>query len=258
MSQAKISRIETGAVTADPADVRAIVRVLAVPAEEAERLVDRAERAQNTMMDWRPGQLEIADRQREVARIEAVTAEFRVFQPAVVVGLAQTSEYARAILTRYQADLAATGSGAALGAVSDAVAARVRRHLVLANSTKRFHFVMTESVLSNRVCRPAEMLGQIERLRDIAGQDNIALKLIPADTELTIPPYHGFELLDDRHVMVDLFNTTLTSGGRTDAALYRRVFDSLDARATADIDELLGKYTDHYLELSRSQRALGA
>ncbi len=251
ISQAKVSRIETGAVVADPKDVRAYARTLGLPADEERRLVEQAERSHNRMTDWRPSQLDVADRQRDVAQIEASTKEFRIFQPAVIVGLLQTSEYARAILARFQSDLVASGSAEPTGLISEAVSARVQRHEVLADPRKQFFFVMSEAVLSNRVCRPTDMLAQIERLREVARQKNVWLGLIPAEIEWATPPYHGFELLDDRHVMVDLFNTTLTSNGRADATLYRQVFNSMRRRATEDIDRILDRHFEIYLELSR-------
>ena len=251
MSQPKISRIETGTAQPDPRDVRTLARALDLDPTDVQRLVDRAERAQNRMTDWRPGEPGVADRQREVAQVEHTTREFRVFQPAVIVGLLQTSEYARAILTPFQLNLVASRTGDAPGVVSEAVSARVRRHEVLADQRKKFHFVMTESVLTNRVCRPTDMLAQIERLREVARQDNVKLGIIPERARLSIPPYHGFELLDDRYVMVDLFNTTLMSRGRVDTSLYRQVFDNLQERAETEIDEILDRHLEIYLDLSR-------
>jgi len=251
MSQPKISRIETGTALADPKDVRTLGRALDLDPADVQRLVDRAERAHNRMTDWRPGEPGVADRQREVAQVEQTTREFRVFQPAVIVGLLQTSEYARAILTPFQLDLVASRTGDAPGVVSEAVSARVRRHEVLADQRKKFHFVMTESVLTNRVCRPTDMLAQIERLREVSRQENVTLGIIPEQARLSIPPYHGFELLDDRYVMVDLFNTTLMSRGRVDTSLYRQVFDNLQERAETEIDEILDRHLEIYLDLSR-------
>jgi hypothetical protein len=92
---------------------------------------------------------------------------------------------------------------------------------------------------------------QIRRLREVAQQENVFLGIIPADTEWSLPPYHGFELLDDREVMVDLVNTGLTSHGESDIQLYRQVFDALAALAITDIDEILDRYINRYLDLAR-------
>ena len=254
MSQAKISRIETGAALVDPKDVTILAHALKVSRDDERRLVEQAERAHNQMTDWRPAQLGVADRQRDVAQLEGTTREFRVFQPAVIVGLLQTSEYARAIITKFQTELASSRIAASSVVVSEAVSARVQRHEVLAEPQKHFHFVMSESVLSNRLSRPTDMLAQIDRLREVARQDNVTLRIVPAEARWAIPPYHGFELLDDRCVLVDLFNTTLMSRGRSDIRLYREVFDSIEQQATTEIDPILDRYLDFYLDQSRSGR----
>ncbi|HEV7960920.1 MAG TPA: Scr1 family TA system antitoxin-like transcriptional regulator, partial [Actinoplanes sp.] len=88
-------------------------------------------------------------------------------------------------------------------------------------------------------------------LREVSRQDNVTLSIIPADAPLSIPPYHGFELLDDRYVMVDLYNTTMMSRGRADTSLYRQVFDNLEEAGTVEIDQVIDKYFEIYLDLSR-------
>ena len=251
MSQAKISRIETGNVPAEPRDVQALARALRLPAEDERRLVERAARSHNRMTDWRPVPPDLADRQREIGQMETGTREFRVFQPAVIVGLLQTSEYMRVLLNRIYGDLFSDRTGEPSGVVSEAVSARVQRHEVLADQRKHFYFLMTESVLSNRVCPPIDMLAQIERLREVAKQENVTIRIVPADVQWSIPPYHGFELLDDKYVTVDLFNTTLITRGRMDIALYRQVFEDLESLGTAEIDQVLDRYIDTYLDLSR-------
>jgi hypothetical protein len=109
-------------------------------------------------------------------------------------------------------------------------------------------------VLNNRLGRPEDMPAQIHRLSELAKQENVTLRIIPSGAELPIPPYHGFELLDDRCVIVDVFNTLLTTQGQADTALYRLVFDRLEASATDEIQPILDRYLDVYLDLSRPRR----
>jgi hypothetical protein len=186
-----------------------------------------------------------------MGQMEAKTREFRVFQPAVIIGLLQTSEYMRVLLQRIHRELVPATTDEPSGVVSEAVSARVRRHEVLTDQRKHFHFLMSESVLSNRVCRPIDMLAQIERVREVATQENVTVRIIPADVQWPIPPYHGFELLDDTVVTVDLFNTTLMSRDRMDIVLYQQVFDDLVELGTTEIDPILDRYLEIYLELSR-------
>jgi hypothetical protein len=95
------------------------------------------------------------------------------------------------------------------------------------------------------------MPAQIERIRDISRQSNVTLGFIPAAVELRYPFFHRFTLFDDRSVLIDLFNAVLTSRGRSDVRLYRRLFDAFKAQATIEIDEILDRYLQQYLDLAR-------
>jgi len=250
MSQAKISRIETGQTPASPEDVAHIARALDASREVTDRLIAQAERAQNRMTDWRQATGAVGGIQSEVARIEAKAREFRIFQPGVIVGLAQTSEYARAVLSSIDAVYGRKRVEGRVKNVAEAISARVRRQEVLMEPDRHFHFTMGESALSSQVAEPIHMLAQVERLREIAGQDNASLKIIPADAALPLPLIHGFELLDDSCVVVDIFNTAMMSRGHDDIASYRRVFDTLEGIATAEVAPLLEKYRRRYRDLA--------
>jgi transcriptional regulator with XRE-family HTH domain len=255
MSQAKVSRIENGVVGADPADVLALARALDMPEDEANALIQRIEhQADRPPPEWLPVPAQVAARQRDMASLEMSTVEFRVFQPTLVFGLLQTSEYARAILSYAKTAQDAGRGSESTTDVAAAVTARVRRHEILEDGGRRFDFVMSETVLTNRLCRPHDMVAQIERLREAAAQRNVTLRVIPADTRWPMPPLHGFEVMDDRRVLVDLFNTTLMSRARSVVRTYRGIFDSLKARSTTDVEPILDRYADVYLDLSRRSR----
>ena len=253
MSQPKVSRIENGVVGADPADVLLIARALHMPEDEIEALIRRLEHPVERP-EWTQVRTGVAARQNNMASLEMSTTTFRVFQPTLVFGLLQTSEYARAILSSAQA-AQPTGRGAEPpNDVAAAVTARVRRHEILGDGSRRFDFLMTETVLGNRLCPPHDMVAQIERLREAATRPNITLRIIPADTGWPMPPYHGFELMDERRVLVDLFDTTLMARRQPMVRAYRQIFDTLRAGSTTDIDPILDHYADRYLDLSRRSR----
>ncbi|BBH68232.1 transcriptional regulator [Actinoplanes sp. OR16] len=240
MSQAKISRLENGHVSVEPGDVRLLVEALDVPRAEAERLVELAEHADDRLLEWVPAGADQATRQREFGRAEAVAREIRIMQPAVLPGLLQTSEYARAILSANMDDDSA---------VSEAVNARIQRNQILHSGEREFRFLITEQVLRNQVCRPAEMISQIYRMREVAAFPNVRIGIITDDVDLPIAPYHGFYVADDRWVSVDLFTTTLRSAGRQTLREFRRVFDRLEAVAVTDIDDLLSHYLARYARM---------
>ncbi|GGN36140.1 transcriptional regulator with XRE-family HTH domain [Actinoplanes campanulatus] len=249
MSQAKISRLETGAVAAEPADVRLLAEELGLPPDEVDQLVTRAEHADNRLTDWRPAHLGLAERQRDLRQLEVSTLEHRVFQPAVVPGLLQTSEYARAVMSDLHTELDDARVADSAVAVSEAVTARMNRNQILLLPDRAFVFLITEAVLRNRIGRPAEMIAQIGRIREVAAYPNVTLRIVPDDAEWPIAPYHGFYLADDRCVLVDLFNTSMISRGRRIVRSYRRVFDAIERVATADAGPTLDRYQTHYARM---------
>jgi transcriptional regulator with XRE-family HTH domain len=249
MSQAKISRLENGVVAAEPSDVRLLAEELGMPATQVERLVELAEHADDRLTDWISAGTDSAGLQREIGRIEAAAKELRVFQPAVVPGLMQTSEYARAVMSDAKNEVTDGRFVDSAVAVSEGVNARMQRNEILLAPDHEFHFLITEQVLRNRVCEPAEMIGQIHRMREVAAAPNVHLLIVSDHAVLPIAPYHGFEVAVDRWVSVDLFNATLKSSGRKTVRAYRDVFDALARVALVGVNEVLDRYQADYARM---------
>ncbi|SNT64165.1 Helix-turn-helix domain-containing protein [Asanoa hainanensis] len=255
LSQPKISRLENGVGPADTADVERIARALGAPDDIVAELVELAELSHERMTDWRPLGPSLAHRQRSAGAIEADVRVLRVFQPLVIPGLLQSSDYARAVLAPFQHLIFSTGEAAARVAVPEAVSARIARQEILVDPARTFHFLMLEHVLTDSVCGPEFMSAQIERLREIAKQENVTVGVIPDGTRILPPPLNGFELADADLVTVDLLNTALTSRGRTDVAVYGQIFDEYAELATTDIDAILDHHMDvHSRALQARQR----
>ena len=216
--------------------------------------MERAEDERNQMTDWRAGKAGLASKQREIGQLEIRSRSIRVFQPAVIPGLLQVSEYSRAIMSASQRMLALSTGETEPAGVYEAVSARLRRHQVLDDAGRHFSFVITESALSNRLGRPEGMLTQIERIRAVAEQPNVTVGIIPADAQLTDPPTHGFELIDEKWLIIDLFNTSMTSQGRSDIRLYRQLFDQYEQQAVTEIGATLDRYFEIYRDLSRPRQ----
>jgi transcriptional regulator with XRE-family HTH domain len=249
MSQPKISRIERGQGLSNPADVGAIARALGADEHQARALMDRAQRAHERMTDWRPAS-GLADQQRMLAELESQATVTRALEPALVPGLLQTSGYAKAVFQSFQR-LQLLGGDLSESMLLATVSARVRRQEVLADRSKTFQFVLGEAALKRRIFPAAEMLAQINHLREVAAQHtNVNITVITDDAPAEIPVLHSFMLLDDNLVAIDLYNRGLFSRNRRDMDDYRRVFDALEARAT-DIEPLLDRYQDLYIEMLR-------
>jgi len=245
MSQAKISKIETGVIAPTAEDATRLARALELSPEETYELVGYAERVFDRMVDARPHSGVLDVQQRDVARIEATTKSFRIFSSGSISGLLQTAEYSRAVFRGLQRER--FDAPEAAEAIAKAVSARIDRQVILANSRKRFHFVMPEAVLQYRMCSPVEMVVQIERIRTIARQENVSVGIVPTLTQLAMAPIHSFYLLDRRIVLIDLLNTFVTSRGAADVRVYRRMFDAFEAQAVTDIDPILDEHRARYI-----------
>jgi hypothetical protein len=247
MSQAKISKIETGVTSPSPQDVERIARELRAPKAEIQRLREQAEHSRDQIVDTRTGQRDPTGWQKEIANLEGEAHELRIFSPAVISGLLQTSEFARSVLTSVQEVWHTPSSG-----IGEAVTARVQRQEIIDDPAKQFHFLMPETAFRNMLARAEDMPAQLTRLLDTSERDNVTISLIPEESRLAYPPYHGFELLDERLVIIDLYNTVVMTRGRADIRLYRQVFDTWAGQATQDVNPVLDKYRRMYLAMAQN------
>jgi transcriptional regulator with XRE-family HTH domain len=254
MSQAKISKIETGAVVPTANDAERIARALGASPEMVRALREQAEGLHDQFTDLRVTSRRLTSSQQEVGGNESRARVIRVFQPAIVVGLLQTAEYARSVLGDFAAGMSGASVGVDASAVPAAVTARVKRQEILVDRRKRFEFVMSETVFHNQICSASAMVAQLDRIREIAGYPNVTIAVLPPDASLAFPPMHGFEMFDGRLVLIDLINTVMTSRGAADLRMYRSVFDHFLASSTTDIDPILHRYVDRYADLARTAR----
>jgi transcriptional regulator with XRE-family HTH domain len=247
MSQAKISKIETGAVTPTSRDVERLAHALGASDHLVRALVDQVEGLHDRFTDWRIDVKRLANRQHELGAHEHRARTIRVFAPAIIPGLLQTTEYARTVLGEVSTVMPDSG-GEEEPVVPPAVSARIQRQEVLYDERKKFVFVVGETVLLNRICSAPAMVGQIHRLRTVAALENVTIGIVPTSAELAFPPLHPFDLYDDRLVTAEMVSTVVTSRGKVDVRTYRSVFESYLERAVFDLDEILDKYLSLYAD----------
>lgn len=255
ISQPTISRIERGRSLPDPDQVRRIARALGLDEDTVRSLSERAERSLDRMTDWRPASVGWPAQQKTLADWEASAVMVRNFEVATVPGLLQTSGYARSVLHDVQRVAPLGPEDLTEAALLASVSARVKRQEILADRGKSFRFILGEAVLKRPACPPAEMLAQISRLREIsAGNPNVSLRAILDIASPDIALSHGFALIDDALVVIDLYNTGLLSRSRRDVESYLRIFEMIEEHAT-EIDPFLDEYESIYVEALRRKRA---
>jgi transcriptional regulator with XRE-family HTH domain len=263
MSQAKISRIETGAVVPTPAELKRLATALEAAPDVIADLFSTADALRSSALGRRsPQRGALGQRgqppggmlgQQEYSVEEVKARQIRSFEPIVVPGLLQIGEYTWRILHGYLE--AALGSSEDRRAeIAAIVTLRTKRQELLYSPDKTFEFVIMESVLRNRFTAPGYMLAQIERLEGAATLPNVTIRVVSDLAELVFPPVTGFTLLDDEVVVTESMHAQW-SRDRKSVDFYRRLFDAYVASRETDLAPILQRYKVRYADLARPQVA---
>jgi transcriptional regulator with XRE-family HTH domain len=222
-SQAKISRIEGGVNVPTPEDVATLADAYKVPPPTRKRLIELAEdvRADNRRVVF----IKPAKFQQRIERIEQASAKIRSFAPTVVPGLLQTETYARAL---------ATAGGLSRAELDLWAAARMARQKLLYSSVHKLTVLTTAGALAWRAGTPQDMADQIERIYEATRLPNVTVGVIPWGTEARAFPLHGWDLYDQRAVIVGTMNATAVLTEPRDVQIYADLSDELEAMAVYD------------------------
>ena|SRR5437879_2615689 len=156
LTQAKVSRTETGAFMPTAEQVEALCRAYKAPAELRRELVAMARELREeripTQKIYKEGGWQAQER---FARIEATAGRIRSLIPCIIPGLFQTREYISALM----------GSVLAPVDIERTVEARLARRSVL-DSDRTFEFVLAEGALRWNMGGAAVMIDQLDALID--------------------------------------------------------------------------------------------
>jgi hypothetical protein len=150
------------------------------------------------------------------------TKLFRIYEPLLVPGLFQTSEYATVLMR----------SHIALSQIPDdtaeAVAARIARQRVLRSRDHRFAVVLEEHALRTRIGPAAVLAAQLHQLIESAALPRVSLGIIPQAADRSVMwPEHGFWIFDNKRVQAELVSAQVTVTQPREIALYARAFEHL-------------------------------
>jgi hypothetical protein len=164
--------------------------------------------------------------------MEAEARSALSWEPLIVPGLLQTSDYAREVTNGYLERIAPVPPSETRRRVE----ARLARQQVLTRENPlRLSVVLDESVLHRRFGNRDVMQSQMKQLLDLTERDNISLRILPLDGPHPIGT-GAFVLLqfDAAHDVVyqDVVYLEHLTGGRyveeeDEAYRYRRSFDRL-------------------------------
>jgi len=225
MSQAKISRIETGKILPSVIDVEQIVAALAVPDDAAEKLVALARVANVGYTSWRSSaRIGLWRGQLEIKALHESSRVVRQFLPAIPSGLLQVPDYARQVLTP-------TVRGRPERDVDKMLEARLSWQRVLEETGRRFEFVLTEQAIRWRRASLPVMVGQSANLAVLSERKNIEISVIPQSSEILASPLNLFVIYDERLVTVKLFSGTVALRDPRDIGYHLELFEFFRSHA---------------------------
>jgi len=243
MSQAKISRIETGKTLATVTDVERILRALDVPADVGREILSLTRAANVDYVSARSlARIGTWRRQLELKSLIEASSVSRQFLPAIPSGLIQTRDYATHAMTPMV-------SGTPEFDVTRAVDARMELRTVIEDESRSFVLLMTEQAVRWQRAGREIMAGQLAHMIEVAQRPNVEVAIVPVDAEVHGTPVNIFVIHDDRLVTVEIFNGALSFRDPRDVGYYIEIFEFFLAHALRDSEaiEFLRRVTADFM-----------
>jgi transcriptional regulator with XRE-family HTH domain len=224
-SPSKVSRIETGQVSATPRDVRDMLGLYRVDDARLEAMVQVAREARQR--GWWQKFVDVPDGVPAYVGLETAATSIDVYMALLVPALLQTPDYARAVIAAVRPDLPRSE-------IDRRVELRLRRQDLLDQERPpRMRVLLDDTVLRRPVGGPAVMAAQRRRLLADADRPAVTIQVLEVeagahagmDGPFTI---FGFPAPAEPDVVaLDSAADALYLEEPEDVARYRRVFELL-------------------------------
>jgi transcriptional regulator with XRE-family HTH domain len=224
-SQSKVSRIETGQVSATPRDVRDMLELYQVSDAQREAMVQIAREARQR--GWWQKFVDVPDGVPAYIGLEVAATSIDIYMSLIVPALLQTADYARAVIGAVRPDLPG-------GEIDRRVELRMRRQALLdQEQPPALRVLLDDTVLRRPVGGPAVMAAQRRRLLEDAARPAVTIRVLEVesgahagmDGPFTI---FGFPAAAERDVVaLDSAADALYLEDPEDVARYRRVLELL-------------------------------
>ncbi|MDG9719269.1 helix-turn-helix transcriptional regulator [Streptomyces sp. DH24] len=229
-SQARISRLETGHVTARVIEVRLLLDAYGVKDPEVRMKLEELARQPKKRGWW----LEYAPHLRsdyvDHIALEDDACHIRQWQPVLIPGLLQTPAYAEAVITGGP-DTLATEQVARL------VKVRMRRQEKIAEGGARFAAVLWEAVIEHPLASMDIHREQLASLLDVGKRENVTVQVLPFSAGALVAAASAFAAFSfdagaaiEAVTMDDLMSSSVLESP-DDLEVYARLFDLLHSAA---------------------------
>jgi transcriptional regulator with XRE-family HTH domain len=171
-SASKISRVETGRVSVSPRDVRDMLELYGVPAEQRESLVQLARDSRQKGW-WHAYSDTMQPQMATYIGLESAASEIRIYEVSLIPGLLQTEDYARAVIRAGMVNSPAEDIERRVALLM------ARQPAVVRDDPPKIWAVLDEAALRRRVGGAGVMRLQLEHLLAQAALPNVAVQVIP-------------------------------------------------------------------------------
>lgn len=223
LSQSTVSRLETGRRAPTVKEITVLCRAYRAPTELRVALQATARDLQEGTTSARIVLQRPREMQERIRRIEQSSALIRSFQPAMVIGLVQTLDYARSVM-----------SGRVHGQTLDQLTEARRQRQSILDTGRHFTLLHAEGALRWHIGNPTIMADQLDHLAELARHPNLRLGVIPWDRPLTMDARHAFHVYDTHTVIVGTESGTAFITDPAELAAYDCRFAELEGVAVFD------------------------
>jgi len=175
VSASKISRIETGRVLVSPRDVRDLLEIYRVPADQRDDLIQLARDARQKGW-WHAYADGLRPQFATYLGLESAASELRIYKIGRMHGLLQTEDYAKAMLSAGRIAIQHPWAG------DDSTRLLMERQRQASASPPRMWVVLDESTIRRRAGGREVMRMQIEHLIELSSRPDVFIQVMAYDS----------------------------------------------------------------------------
>jgi transcriptional regulator with XRE-family HTH domain len=231
-SDSKISRIETGQVSATPRDVRDMLEIYGVDPQQRDELIQMAREARQKGWWHAFGGIPVP----AIVGFETAASSMSLYAALLIPFFFQTPDYARAVLRAVRGDLPSTELERLLEL------RMARQSLLNQDEPPLLWVVLDEAALRRRVGGAETMRAQLERLQQAALLPNVTLQVLPFSGGEHAGMDGGFTIIgfaeeaDPNLVYIENITSDLYVEDAAEVRKYDLSFDHLRASALSPTD----------------------
>ncbi|MFE5259345.1 MULTISPECIES: helix-turn-helix domain-containing protein [Streptomyces] len=230
--QTRVSRIETGHVSARPLEIRALLDAYAVHDPDVRTKLEELARQSKRRGWWLEHAAHLRPDYVDHIALEDDATYIREWQPVLVPGLLQTSAYAEAVV-------AATPHYIAPERIAQLVRVREARQAKIEEGGATYTAILWEAVITQPMVNAGIHEEQLSKILEVGKRKNVTIQVLPFSAGAVAGSTYAFSSFSfepeptvEAVTMENLRGTSVLEGAE-DLAAYANAFDQLRSAALA-------------------------